>query len=527
MLRMIGTRTIASALMLLSAGVNAADMFAEQAYLELNSTGSLGPDRDEQVVIKDSFELARLRESKDPLEFYKVRFEGGIDARSYRSTGPLMFRDSVISTFDATGAIWSSDLTFSRSTIRRALFQENVFHGKFVLVNSDIQRLLDFSRSIFDKSVQILGGSARRARFSGTRFMGPVAFDDLEFRERASFSFTVFESVVSFVETKSDGLVSFNRVFFNADAEFRRCAFHHLTFGVSDRVVFKGLADFRGCTFDTLVFEQTDFYGDVNFFGATFRSGGVHFKNVFMGGENTYFEGVTLNGPVTIESSFMPNLRFNWSEISAALMPSDPDTTTLNALQARSEELNRTDDASSLEYYAADKKRRDTWKSHETSFAEKAQAALEYAVWGSITGYGTKLDRALLIAMSFWLLGSLPLIVTKDKLYRVPASPRNSNSRLREFRFRPASVDALPSTARQSRSLFERILVTLGFSFALMFKIPISVRYVESDAKSIGMHPMERYLAILWVLGAFLLVLVGLTLAKTSPIVSKIVGELF
>ena len=199
----------------------------------------------------------------------------------------------------------------------------------------------------------------------------------------------------------------------------------------------------------------------------------------------------------------------------------------LNALQARSKALNRTDDASSLEYYAADKKRRDTWKSNETSIAEKAQAALEYAVWGSITGYGTKLDRVLLIAMSFWLLGSLPLIVIKDKLYRISAPPRNSDSPLRDFRFRAASAEALSSSARQSRSLFERILVTLGFSFALMFKVPINIRYVESDAKPIGMHPMERYLAILWVLGAFLLVLVGLTLAKTSPIVSKIVGELF
>lgn len=524
---MIGILTIALAILLLSTDVNAAEMSAAQAYQLLKETGSLSSDWDNQIVITDSFKLARLNSSNDPIEFYNVRFEGGIDARTYRSTRPLMFRNSFIRTFDATEANWSNDLIFWRTEIGSVLFKNNVFRGKYELINSTINRLLDFSGAIFHKPVQILGGFARKARFSGTQFMQHVAFDSLKFGERASFVSTLFEAGASFVETKSGGPVIFNRVTFVADAEFRKCQFHYLEFGGFDRVVFKRLADFRGCTISTFIVTQTDFYGDVNFLGTKFGPGGARFDRVFMGGKNTYFEGVMLEGPIVFEASYMPNFRFHWSEISKALLRSNPDTTTLKELQARSSALGRLDDALSLEFYAATKKTQKKLTSHESSFSERAQAAVEYALWGLPTGYGTKLDKILLIAISLWLLGTVPLLLTEDKLYRLPTSLRNSTSELKEFRFRPKTPDALPSNARQSQSLVERILVTLGFSFATIFKVPVNVRYVESEVKPIGTYPVEKYLIMLWGLGAFLLILIGLTLSKTSPIISKIVGELF
>ena len=59
-----------------------------------------------------------------------------------------------------------------------------------------------------------------------------------------------------------------------------------------------------------------------------------------------------------------------------------------------------------------------------------------------------------------------------------------------------------------------------------MFKTPINVRYVESGSKQIGMYWLEKYLMVLWLAGSYLLVLIALTLAKTSPFLSKILGEL-
>jgi len=522
------SRVIITILALLSATTNAAEISAAQAYQEINSIGGLNTGGTTPVTVKDLFEFSRLDKPGSTIEFNKVVFAGGVDAQAYQATQSVIFRESDLSHFNATGATWEKDLVFMRSVMRAALFKINVFKGNFVSENSKFEHLVDFTRARFHGVAHLLGGMVNKAWFNGTEFLGLAAFDGLEIRKEARFSSINFESDASFVETRTEGAIYFNRVNFKENAEFRRCEFNRLSFGEgkSDRIVFKGLADFRGCLIEKLIINQTDFYDDVNFFGAKLGAGGLSFTNVFMVGKNSYFEDVALDGPLVIKASYLPNLHFKWKEISDALLLGKPDITLLNALQARARELDRIDDASSLEYLIAKKKRLELLDSVDSPVLKKWQANIEYVLWGVPTGYGTKLGRITIIAACFWILGSLPLLVLKDALYRVPAAIDDSSSQPRAFRFRPLIRDALPNTARQSESFFERVLVTLGFTFSLILKLPVNVRYVENRFKPIGMHPLERYLAILWVIGGYLLVLIGITLAKTSPIISKIVGEL-
>lgn len=491
-----------TAALLLSSGLVADEMSADDAHRAIVRTGLLRSSQaGEELVVRGRFSLSGLGPESEPVEFFDVSFPDGIDAESQVSRRTVVFHRGSIRELAAKGAVWERDLEFRRVEIRRANFADGLFHGELLMMNSDVLQGADFSRTVFRGRVSIRGGSLGGARFSGTEFRGPLALDDVEFLSRVSFVSSEFQEAASFVGARARGPVRF------------------------ERSVFRGEAEFRRARFASLVVRNADFAGDVDFGGAEFGPSGARFEHVSMSGSDANLEGLTSEGPLVLEDTHAPNLRFRWGEIGGPVLSGEPDPETLAALRRRAEALGRTGDQLRLEYLAAEQARSQRWSDPDVPFFEKAKDTVEYLAWGLTTGYGTRLDRALLVALCLWLFGTLLLLLGPDRLYRVPASFVGSESDV-TLRMRPLSRDALPEGARVSVSRLERLLVGLGFTFGLLFKVPSTARYVEANPRRVGMHPTERYLTVLWFLGAYALVLVGLTLSKTSPAIRAIVGEL-
>lgn len=191
--------------------------------------------------------------------------------------------------------------------------------------------------------------------------------------------------------------------------------------------------------------------------------------------------------------------------------------------------MNQPDEARIVYAHFRWKKIKEDLSNKKIDLFEKVWLIMESLLWGLPTGFGTKIGRITLISLLALAICAIPTIIKKGILVEVPYKKsvnKNTQSRVSKKLFIPHNLDQLQTGARSPLSLSGRILISLSFVFALMFKFRLyNMVYVEHQ-RIAGRHAFEKYFISLWLLGSVLLALLGLTLANTSPVLKKLIGEI-
>jgi hypothetical protein len=312
--------------------------------------------------------------------------------------------------------------------------------------------------------------------------------------------------------------------------------------------VFYGLADFRGSEIGHAHFDFVDFRQTTSFVNARFGLGGASFLNAHFGGPLANFDGVASQGPLVLTGAYMPTLRFRWSEIGQPVLASwkrpaargrgerpaaqahDIRIPVLEQLWRRLEELGRGEESLKAYYYLADLRRQEALARSDVSLMDKAMVWGEWVLWGLPTGYGTRFGRILLVALISWPVCALPFLLKCTALRVGPTEPSGSRGLPAGeplWLHEPVYGTELPAGRTYPPvPFFERLRVALSYTFMLLFKIRLrGIRYFEPNRQTMRFY-FRAYLFIVWMLGAIYLALLGLTLATTSPALSKLIGKI-
>jgi hypothetical protein len=153
------------------------------------------------------------------------------------------------------------------------------------------------------------------------------------------------------------------------------------------------------------------------------------------------------------------------SEISPALLRSAPGSDVLRPLQLRLEELKKDDEAREAAAVLRDRLIQEELAQPEASPADKALLWVERIVWGGATGYGTRLGRVVGVALSCWVLLTLPLLFARSvrirSLLAVPDKVPPIHEAVAQDTLQP------PPASAASRGL-----QSLAYTFGLMFALP-------------------------------------------------------
>lgn len=545
-------------------GAESENISAVDAYNRLRMTGELV-----SVTVTEEFDFTALggvsKDSKSPgtliigdVQFKKpVRlvgsgFKGNLEIQGARFKDTVLFEDCTLKTmvlrnsqFSAPfvahncefqdinrldGNEYGSDARFHAVRfLHRASFASSIFHGRAEFLASEFGR---------DDPLR------KATSFSNIKFEGPALFNNAIFHGAVRFQASAFEQDAGFlnVQMKSGG--SFGNVHFKGDAEFRFSKISEADFGDRDNLtLFAGRADFRGCQFASAQFEFTEFRGETSFVNAVFGAAGATFSNASFGNALTDFSGVRLNGPLVLTDAYFPALRLYWHELGPALLAAEPDTKVLTALHERLQAVGDTGGALDASYHLARRRFIEdvsveslTPPEGMLAFFDVAGRRLvlygEWLLWGWPTGYGTKFGRIALLALACWLVSAVPVVAGGRLLARIVittgADSQKSNGPSRAYE--PLILEDEPHEKREpkfSTSGAECLYLALGFTFRLLFKVgPSNIRYIAKDERSGSCVTWRAYFALLWYLGSGLLVLLTLTLANSSPMISRLVGEL-
>jgi hypothetical protein len=184
-------------------------------------------------------------------------------------------------------------------------------------------------------------------------------------------------------------------------------------------------------------------------------------------------------------------------------------------VQRRLEELKRDDEAREAAAVLADQLIHERLAQPDTSRADKVLLWAERIVWGLTTGYGTRLGRIVGLALTCWVLLSLPIVLTRHvRIGRLRAPHEHIPAS-----HRPMAPDALHE---QPLSESARILQRLAYGFGLMFAIP-NLRLRPAEPLS---APVQAYLLFMRGAGVVLLALMALTLTRVSPVIQAVLGKI-
>ena len=552
--------------LLLSGATQAAGgprMTAEQAYDTLRQTGEL-----RGVTITTPFDFDRLEDhapgqpSPDAYLIRDVEFEQPV------SVGPKLHADVRIESsyfkqrvsmrhcelqrFTASQSRWEGDFVVEECRFNGLnRFERNDFQAdvRFHLVR--FQQRPGFKGTVFHGRAEFLecqfaiDSKANRATsFSDVVFEGPAIFNNSIFHTRVKFLSTLFQQDASFLNVRMDGGASFRNVHFRGDAEFRLCRISLADFGDWENLtLFSKRADFRGCTIEKAVFDYTEFRGETNFVNVAFGDGGATFRNAYLGNKIADFNGVSFKkkAPLVLTGAPLTNLRFHWREIGEAVLAAKPDSKVLAALQARFESLGQREDALDVSYHLSRSKftgkiarglpsPMESFSGFIDAVGLRLAAYGEWLLWGWPSGYGTKLGRVLLLTLACWLIAAFPVALTPGVVARVcydPQEKREGKTEKNRRLYDPLTPEDLELEPWFPKTFPGRFFLALKFIFRLMFKVgPDDARYVVTRFLSARRSLWKIYFAFLWSLGSGLLVLLMLTLANTSPMINKLIGEL-
>jgi len=538
-------------------------MTAEQAYDTLQQTGEL-----RGVTITSPFDFDRLEDhtpgqpSRDAYLIRDVEFEQPvsigpklranvrIEASHFKQR--VSMRQCELQRFTASQSRWEGELVVE-DCIFNGLnrFDRNDFQAdvRFHLVR--FQQRPSFKGSVFHGRTEFLECQFaiddkvnRATSFSDVVFEGPAVFNNSIFHTRVKFLSTLFEHDASFLNVRMDGGASFRNVHFRGDAEFRLCRISLADFGDWENLtLFAKRADFRGCTIETAIFDYTEFRGETNFVNVAFGDGGATFRNAYLGNKIADFNGVSFKKKASLVLTGVPltTLRFHWREIGGAVLAANPGSKVLAALQARLESLGQADGALDVSYHLSRRKFTETTAEALPSPMEDASGFIdavgrhlvaygEWLLWGWPSGYGTRLGRVLLLTLACWLIAALPVAITPGIVARVSYDPQaKGEGKTKKPRrlYDPLAPEDLELEPWFPKRFSWRLALALEFTFRLMFKVgPNDVRYVVTRMLPVRTSPWKTYFAFLWYLGSGLLIVTTLTLANTSPMINKLIGEL-
>lgn len=521
--------TMILTLLFTSSSVNAAAMTIKKALSEIRESGTLTSQQTEPVIVEKTLELSKIVsdpgvvKTKGLLVFRNIDFKGGINAAGLTVPFELRFENCRLAFLDARKTSWKGRLTFVDSpSVRNVYFIDGRLEDGIVARNSKFVGPM-FRHMVFVGKTEWLGGELANSVFISSRFKSVTHFDNATFSGTTKFLSTTFERDVSFVKANSKSRILFNRIAFLGDVEFRLCNFADVSFGAPDVTLFSGFSDFRKCVFGKTDFSFAVFRGDAVFTDARMK-GDVSFANTIFRGEVATIEGVQFENSLEMTMSSASSLRYYWDDIGPALMLTVPDWRVLSAVEKRLSDLGLREGALDASYHLAETRRKEMLASN-TSLTKKIQIVTEWLIWGLPTGYGTKLGRIIVVSLACWLFAAVLCVLFNAPLYRI--AREQTETGFDHPMFRPADID-IPEMKLASRiPIFERWFLALAFMLGIFFKIRMrSLVYVEARARVSGFYAWEMFFFSTWVLGAVLLTLITITLANTSPIISRLVGSI-
>lgn len=509
----------------LAQGSARADEFApvtpQAAYAEIARSGVLRGLR-----IEGDLDVTKMQPppAVKQIAMHHVALEGKLLASA---GGPpvalLIDRHSILNAIDFRDAHWRMPLTIEESTVKvSGQFDHARFDAPFVLYKTTFNGHARFFGTRFAAPVEITYSSFAPARpplrssvsFSDARFAAPARFDHSEFGDDVVFNAARFDADASFLGLKVAGRAKWRNVIFGGDAEFRFCELGEADFGdIQYMSVFMHLADFRGCKMRSLRLDYADMRGDALLVNVGIAPGDLTLEQASLRGARNDFSGLKVAGRLDLEGAQIANLQMRWYEIRPALLRSAPGSDVLRPLQRRLEELKQDDEAREAGAVLADREIEERLDLPDTSLGDKALLRAEQVIWGRATGYGTRLDRILGIAVLCWLVLALPLVFAGGlRIVRTDADKAP-----------PLHIPVAPDGSSAAiHSAAGRGWRGLAYAFALMFTVPdLGLRPAEPLSSG-----MRGYLLFMRGVGLCLLALMVLTLAKVSPIFQAVLGKI-
>lgn len=502
-------------------GVALAGLTPQAAYLEVGRSGEL-----RGVQIDGDLDLAQL---KPPAGITQITLQGiQVQGKVFSSgAGPsvaLWIDDATLQAIDLSGSRLANSLTIENSSVNGvarfdaaqfgapfALHACN-FNGKTVFRNANFAAATEIVATQFREQSGLKGGVS----FADAHFAGPARFDHSYFSSDVRFDTSRFDADATFLGLVVGGKASWRNVIFGGDAEFRLCRLGEVDFGDAEQMsVFNRMADFRGCTMRALRLDYTEIAGDALLVSLRVSPGDLGLRQTALRGNRSDFSGLQVAGRIDLEGAYIPNLQLQWHDISAALLRSAPGSDVLRPLQRRFDDLKQEDDAREVSALLSDRVLHERLAQLDTPVSDKLVLWAERAIWGWPTGYGTRIGRIVGIALLAWLLLSLPFAFSR----RVDIRRLRGDSEPETPRHCPVASKRL---SEPTGSRVTRLLRHFAYGFGLMFATPnLRLRPVEPLSAW-----MQIYFIILRGIGAGLLALMALTLAKVSPIIQAVVGKI-
>jgi len=493
----------------------------QAAYVEIARSGEL-----RRVQIDGNLDIAKMR----PLRGVKrivmqgVQLEGWLHSTAGGPAVTLWIDRSALLNVDLRDTRWSAPLVIETSIIKdRAWFDGAQFDAAFTLHGSTLGGQTRFHGTRFAAPVEITwstfgpaAGLRSSVNFTGARFAAPARFDHSNFTTGVRFDTSRFEVDASFLGVTAAGQATWRNVIFGGDAEFRFCRLAEVDFGDAEQMsVFMHLADFRGCAMTSVRFDYADFRGDMLLVKVQVAPGDLTLKQTSLRGARNDFSGLQVAGRLDLQGAQIANLQMQWFEIAPPLLRSAPGSDVLRPLQRRLEELKQDDEAREASAVLAEQVMQERLVQPQASASDKALLWIERIVWGSATGYGTRLGRIVGLALLCWMLLALPLLLRRGvrigSLLGDPDKPPPLHQ--------PVPLDALEPPPASAAA---RGLQCLAYVFALMFTVPdMHLRPAAPMSAS-----MRGYLLFMRGAGLGLLALMALTLTKVSPAIQAVLGKI-
>jgi uncharacterized protein YjbI with pentapeptide repeats len=491
----------------------------QAAYAKIAQKGELA-----DVTVDGDLDAAKMQPPPDAkaIEFRRVTLNGTLSATGGGPPVALLLRMVTLNAIDFRDAHWRTPLTIETSTVNSsAQFARARFDAPLTLYKTTVDGLAGFSGARFAAPVEITYSTFKApppprissVSFADARFAGPARFDHSEF-SNVLFNTARFDADASFLGLKVSDLAEWKNVIFRGDAEFRFCRLGKANFGGTEYLsVFMHLVDFRGCWMKSLVLDYADIRGDALLVNVHIAPGDLTLREASLRGACNDFSGLQVAGKIDLTDAQIANLHMRWYEIGEAVWRSKPGSAVLRPLQRRLEELKQNDEARDVSALLARREIEERLAQPKTSPGDRALLRAEQIVWGKATGYGTRLDRIVGIALLCWLLLALPLAFAGG--LRIVRADTDKAPPLHT----PIAPDASPVPPVSAGS---RAWQALVYAFSLMFTLPDFGLRPAAPLTS-GMH---SYLLFMRGVGLLLIALMVLTLAKVSPIFQAVIGKI-
>ena len=491
----------------------------QAAYAKIAQKGELA-----DVTVDGDLDAAKMQPppGAKAIEFRRVTLNGTLSATGGGPPVALLLRMVTLNAIDVRDAHWRAPLMIESSTVdSSARFDRARFDAPLTLYKTTVNGLAGFSGARFAAPVEITYSTFKppppprisSVSFADARFAGPARFDHSEF-SNVVFNTARFDADASFLGLKVTDLAEWKNVIFRGDAEFRFCNLGEANFGGTEYLsMFMHLADFRSCRMKSLVLDFADIRGDALLVNVHVVPGDLTLKQASLRGARNDFSGLQVAGRLDLTGAQITNLQMRWNEIAPALLRSKPGSDVLRPLQRRLEELKQDDEARAASAVLAAQEIKERLAMPGISPGDRALLTAERYVWGFATGYGSRLDRIVGIALLCWLVLALPLLFAGG-LRIVPAETDKPPPL-----HIPVAPKALPSRPASAGGRGWR---SFGYAFSLMFTLPdLGLRPAEPVTSA-----MRCYLLFMRGVGLLLIALMVLTLAKVSPIFQAVLGKI-